>query len=273
MDVMRQVQVPHFVGTRGLINVQNDNPYFFRTGTTTIEEVVQLGTYLRDQRKARRIVIVSSNSDYGEDSRLMLAAGMTFSNVRIVDDVRISAGTSDFTGTARRIKDRNPDVVAVFLSQQETAKFLVDFHGLGLTQPVLVDALVLNRGMLEAAGAAANGTIGLVGLNATSPVLRVREMAEQFRKAYGYVPSPVGVQGFVALNMVKSVVDTACSFNGSDFIKAAGGLRVEAKAEPGVLMDFSIGTINNVIRDNFLFEIRNQRVSIVSMLPVVTLPF
>jgi branched-chain amino acid transport system substrate-binding protein len=256
-----------------LPDVPNDNPYLFRTGTTAIEEVVQLGTYLRDQRKARKIVIVSSNSDYGEYSRFMLASGMMFSNVRVVDDIRISAGTADFGSTARRVKDRNPDVVAVFLSQEETAKFLTDFRALGLTQPVVVDQLMLDKTMLEQAAGAANGTIGLLGLNAQSPVLRVREMAAEFRKAYGYEPSPVGVQGFIALNMVKAVVDTACSFNGSDFLKAASGLRVTAQAEPGVLMDFSFGGINNVIRDNFLFEVRNQRVNIVAMLPVVTLPF
>jgi branched-chain amino acid transport system substrate-binding protein len=273
MDVLRQVQIPQFVGTRGLTEIPNDNPYFFRTGTTPIEEVVQLGTYLRDQRKARRIVIVSSSSDYGEDSRMMLAAGMRFSNVRVVDDIRISPEGADFRGVAQRIKDRNPDIIAVFLSKGEAASFLIAARGIGLDQPVLLDSLTLDRGFLRAAGMAANGTIGLVGLNATSPVIRVREMADEFRKAYGYTPSPVGVQGFVAMNMVKAVVDKACSLNGSDFLKAASGLQVEAKDEPGILMNFSFGTINNVIRDNFLFEIRNQQVSIVAMLPVVTLPF
>jgi ABC-type branched-subunit amino acid transport system substrate-binding protein len=59
MDVLRRVQIPQLVGTRGLTDTPNDNPYLFRTGTTAIEEVVEIGTYLRDQRRAHRIVIVS----------------------------------------------------------------------------------------------------------------------------------------------------------------------------------------------------------------------
>lgn len=273
MDVLKQVQIPQLVGTRGLTDTPNTNPYLFRTGTTAIEEVVEIGTYLRDQRNVHRIVIVSSDSDYGEDSRMMLAAGMMFSNIQVTDDIRVEPETTDFKEIARRVKAENPDVVAVFLSQAESAKFLIDARGLGLDQPVLLDSLVIGPDFLKLAGEAANGAIGLVGLNAQSPVIRIRELVDEFKKAYGYGPSPVALQGFIAMNMVKAVVDTACSLNGPDFIKAAKGLEIDAKAEPGVLMNFSFGSLNNVIRDNFLFEIRNQRVSIVAMLPVTTLPF
>jgi branched-chain amino acid transport system substrate-binding protein len=273
VDVLRRVQIPELVGTRGLIDAPNDNPYLFRTGTTAIEEVVQIGTYLRDQRKARRIVIVSSDSDYGEDSRLMLAAGMRYSNIRVVDDIRVDPETTDFRGIARRVKAQGADVVAVFLSQAESARFLVAARGIGVDQPVLLDSLVIGPKFLDAAGQAANGAIGLVRLHAGSPIVRIREMAAEFHKVYGTAPSPIAVQGFIAMNMVKAVVDKACSLNGSDFVKAARGLQVAARDEPGVLMDFAFGAQNNVIRDNFLFEIRNQRVSIVATLPVVSMPF
>jgi branched-chain amino acid transport system substrate-binding protein len=204
---------------------------------------------------------------------MMLAAGMMFSNIQVSDDIRVAPETTDFRAIARRVKAENPDVIAVFLSQAETAKFLTDARALGLDQPALLDSLVIGPDFLKLAGEAANGAIGLVGLSEQSPVIRIREMAAAFQQEYGYLPSAVGLQGFIAMNMVKAVVDKACSLNGPDFVKAAKGLQVDAKDEPGVLMNFAFGSINNVIRDNFLFEIRNRRVSIVAMLPVKTLPF
>lgn len=276
IDVIRRVQIPHFVGTRGIEAFRNENPFLFRTSTTTIEEVVQLGTYFRDQRKVRRVAIVSTQNDYGERLRQILTGGLRFSNISIVQDIRLKPGTTDFRNAALQVKDRNPELVAVLMPQSETAGFLRTARSQGLDQPVLVDGLTMGKRFLEEAGTAANGAIGLIGLHANAPVVRIREMAGEFEQTFGYRPSPVAVQGFIALNMMKALVDKACSFNGPDLIKASKGLKIDAKDQPGALMDFQIfqlGGINEVMRDNFLFEVRNQQLSIVANLPLASLPF
>jgi branched-chain amino acid transport system substrate-binding protein len=273
MDVLSRVQIPLFVGTRLLDGYDVDNRYLFRTSTTEIEEAVQIGAYMRDQRRWRRVAIVSSRNDYGERARWTIMAAMKYSNLRLVEDVRVPVGTQDFRSALLRLKDSRPDVIAVLTPQLDAARLLVEARAEGFDQPILLDGSKIGQPLLTAAGPAANGAIGLVGFFADAPVVRIRQMSEAFAQTYHYSPSPVGIQGFVAFNMVKAIVDKACSFNGLDIVNAATGLGVEARLEPGVLMDFNFGAINNVVRDNFLFEIRNQKVSVVSTLTLNSLPF
>ncbi len=264
-NVLRRSQTPMVLGTAGLDLQSAPESWITRGQTTQLSRLLQLADHAREEYKARSAALIWSETDYGRLRREVLSGAFRRRNLQLTVDSPILPGQSDFADILARVRALDPDVLFLMAHGQDAARLLAGLRRQGFNKPILIDGDVADANFLAAAGQNANGLRGIAALHASAPVARVRMMADRFAQRFGYRPPAPGVNGFVAFNILKASVEKACSLNTPNLFKAWRNLRLETRNDPGILMDLRIDWSGNMLRDEFVFEIRNGRPGIVSL--------
>ncbi|MFN4282156.1 MAG: ABC transporter substrate-binding protein [Alphaproteobacteria bacterium] len=263
--MLRRSQMPMVLGTAGLDLQSAPESWITRGQTTQLSRLLQLADHAREEYKARSAALIWSETDYGRLRREVLSGAFRRRNLQLTVDAPILPGQTDFSDVLARVRALEPDVLFLMAHGQDAVRLLAGLRRQGYSKPILVDGDVMDAKFLAAAGQNANGLRGLAALHASAPVARVRMMADRFAQQFGYRPPVPGVNGFVAFNIMKASIEKACSLNAPDLFKTWRNLKLETRNDPGILMDLRIDWSGNVMRDEFVFEIRNGRPVIVKL--------
>jgi branched-chain amino acid transport system substrate-binding protein len=264
-NVLRRSQIPMVLGTAGLDLQSAPESWITRGQTTQLSRLLQLADHAREEYKARSAALIWSETDYGRLRRDILSGAFRRRNLELTVDTSILPGQTDFSAVLARVRALDPDVLFLMVHGQDATRFLAGLRRQGFNKPILIDGDVVDEKFLAAAGQNANGLRGLAALHASAPVARVRMMADRFTQQFGYRPPVPGVNGFVTFNILKASIEKACSLNSPDLFKAWRNLKLETRNDPGVLMDVRIDWAGNLLRDEFVFEIRNGQPVIVGL--------
>ena len=123
----------------------------------------------------------------------------------IAADLSEENGQVDFASDVLKVKDAKADAVFMLIHEEETARFLKEAQKQGLNVPVMGDSMMLNPKVLELAGDAGVGARGFVGLTGDAPVKAMADMAARFKARFGYAPDHNGIQGYIAVYVVKAI--------------------------------------------------------------------
>jgi branched-chain amino acid transport system substrate-binding protein len=264
-DVLRRSQTPMILGTAGF-NLQSlSETWLTQAQPTQRSRLFQLIDHAREEYKARSAAVIWSVSDYGRDRRGVMASAFRRRNLQLVVDSGVAPGQQEFGDILARVRANEPDVLFLMLHKDEAVRLLAALRRQGFNKPILIDGDVVNAQFLAEAGHDANGLRGIAGLYAGAPISRVRMMAARFAERFGYRPPVPGVNGFVAFNILKASVEKTCSFNSADLFKTWRNLKLDTRTDPGILLDLKIDWAGNIMRDEFVFEIRNGAPNIVSL--------
>lgn len=269
--VFRRAQIPMILGTAGLDLLETQEVWITRGQTTQLSRLLQLADHAREEYKARSAALIWSQTDYGRIRREVLSNAFRRRNLQLTVDSPILPGQTDFSDILARMRALNPDVLFLMVHAQDAARFLAGLRRQGFNKPILIDGDVVNAKFIALAGQNANGLRGIAALNASAPVARVRTMADRFAQQYGYRPPVPGVNGFAAFNILKASTEKACSLNSPDLFKTWRNLKLETRNDPGVLMDVRIDWSGNLLRDEFVFEIRNGQPVVVGLQRALTI--
>ena len=259
MELTRQAEVPQIVGAQGADLTQVGNPYLFRANLGQQFGIPKVVTYLKDTIKARSVSVVWVNDDFGKGGRKEFVAAAAAQGLKLGADVSTDANQIDFTAAVLAAKNAGSDAVFVYLHEEESARFLIAARKLGLETPMVGETTLLSQKVIDLAGSAVNGVRGFIPLTADAPVPAVKKFRMDFEKRFNYTPAHAGMQGYLAMYVIKAVAEANGNFDSKAFAKRLHGMTISAEKYPGVLMDTRWDENGDVDRQTFMAEVVNGK--------------
>ena len=134
----------------------------FRGGTTEVPRYGELyAEYIVDGLKAQKIGILSGREEYPKNEGDALTKQLQkWYEITPVKRAEFNIGDKDFTPQLLELQQANPQVIAFFGNPAEAAIALRQAKELGLNQRFFVGTTMVDQGLLNAAGPAAEGASG-----------------------------------------------------------------------------------------------------------------
>ena len=259
--------VAQIMGGEAAELTQAGNKFLFRTSFGQQSSMPKVAKYIHDDVKAKSVVVVWVNNDFGKGGRDVITKEFGRLGVKITADISTEAGQADFAADVARIKAAAPDAVFIYLNEEESARILRELKRQGVTVPLIGETTLIGQKVVELAGDAANGARGHVGLTTDAPVELVKAFKENFVKKYNYVPDHNGIKGYLAIYMIKATTEKMGKIDPKAFADTLHGLTIKAADQPGILMDATFDQNGDIDRQGFLVEIVNGKQVIKQVLP------
>lgn len=267
MLVAQQNGVPQFTGSESPTITAKGNPYIFRTSFGAQKGIPKLVSYLKDGLGAQKIAVIWANTEFGKGGYDAFMANAAEQGLEIVADQPTEQAQVDFASDVAAIKASGADAVFAFMTEEESARFLIEAEKQGLDLPLSGDTVLLSQKVIDLAGGAANGAFGHVGLTAEAPIPLIQEMAAKFQELYGYGADHNAIKGYIAPYVVKYVTEMVGEFDREKFAETMHGLCLSAAEYPGVLMDACWDDTGEMSRESFLVEVVDGAQQITQTLP------
>ena len=246
---------------------QAGNKFLFRTSFGQQSTMPKVAKYINDELKAKSVAVVWVNNDFGKGGRDVITKEFAKYNIKVAADLSTEAGQADFAADVSKIKAAAPDVVFIYLNEEESARILKEIKRQGLTVPLIGETTLIGQKVVELAGDAANGARGHVGLTTDAPVELIKAFREKFVKKYNYVPDHNGIKGWLAIYMIKAATEKMGKVDPKGLADALHGLTITAAKEPGILMDVTFDQNGDIDRQGFLVEIVEGKQVVKQVLP------
>jgi branched-chain amino acid transport system substrate-binding protein len=246
---------------------QGGNKFLFRTSFGQQSSMPKVAKYINDELKAKSVAIVWVNNDFGKGGRDVITKEFAKYNIKVAADISTEAGQADFAADVSKIKAAAPDVVFVYVNEEESARMLKELKRQAISVPLVGETTLVGQKVVELAGDAANGARGHVGLTTDAPVDLVKAFREKFVKKYNYVPDHNGLKGYLAIYMIKATTEKMGKVDSKAFADSLHGLTIKAANEPGILMDVTFDEKGDIDRQGFLVEIVDGKQVVKQVLP------
>jgi branched-chain amino acid transport system substrate-binding protein len=268
MMLAEQAQIPQFIGGEAADLTQLGNAYLFRTSYGQQASMPKIANYIRDVAKAKSVVLVWVNNDFGKGGRDNFTKEMAARGIKIAADISTESGQTDFAADVVKAKGAKADAIFVYTNEEESARFLREVRKQGVTLPLIGETTLVSQKVIELAGDAANGIRGHVGLSADIPVPAVQEFKAKFQKRFNYVPDHNGIKGYTAVYAIRFVTEKKLGkFDRKALAAAMHGLTISPEEEPGILIETTWDEKGDIDRISFLAEVVDGKQRITETLP------
>src|ERR1051326_7650468 len=124
LEMVKQAEVPQFIGGEAADLITLGNPYMFRTSFGQQIGMPKIANYIRDEIKAKSIALIWVNNDFGKAGRDQLLKALKERNIRLAADVSTEPGQVDFAADVVKLKSANADAVFVYSNEEECARII-----------------------------------------------------------------------------------------------------------------------------------------------------
>lgn len=267
MSMAQDAGIAQIMGGEAAELTQMGNKFVFRTSFGQQSSMPKIAKYIAEEVKAKTAAVVWVNNDFGKGGRDTIIKEFGARGVKVVADLSTEAGQADFAADVLKVKTANPDVVFVYLNEEESARILKELRNQNIKAPLIGETTLLGQKVIELAGAAANGVKGHVGLTTDAPVPAIQEFRKKFSDKYNYVPDHNGIKGYLSVYMIKAATEKMGKVDAKELPKALHGLTIKPEQEPGILMEVTIDQNGDLDRQSFLGEVINGQQKITEVLP------
>jgi branched-chain amino acid transport system substrate-binding protein len=243
------------------------NKFLFRTSFGQQTSMPKIAKYIAETLKARTAAVVWVNNDFGKGGHDTILKEFAARGVAVVADDSTEAGQADFAADALKVKAAAPDVVFLYLNEEESARILKELRKADVKAPLVGETTLIGQKVIELAGPAANGALGHVGLTTDAPVPAIKAFREKFVARYNYVPDHNGIKGYLAVYMIKAATEKMGRLDSKGLAEALHGLTITPDKQPGILMDVTIDGAGDLDRQSFLGEVVDGKQTIREILP------
>lgn len=243
------------------------NKFLFRTSFGQQTSMPKIAKYIAEDMKAKTAAVVWVNNDFGKGGHDTILKEFAARGVKVLADDSTEAGQADFAADALKVKDANPDVVFIYLNEEESARILKELRKADVKAPLVGETTLIGQKVIELAGEAANGALGHVGLTTDAPIPAIKAFRDKFVAKYNYVPDHNGIKGYLALYMIKAATEKMGKLDSKNLAAALHGLTITPEKEPGILMEVTIDENGDLDRQSFLGEVVNGKQVIKEVLP------
>jgi branched-chain amino acid transport system substrate-binding protein len=262
-----EAEITEIMGGEAAELTQAGNKYIFRTSFGQQSSMPKVAKYINDELKAKSVAVVWVNNDFGRGGRDVITKEFGRLGIKVAVDLSTEAGQADFAADVAKVKTAAPDVVFIYVNEEESARILKELKRQGVTVPLIGETTLVGQKVIELAGDAANGARGHVGLTTDAPVELVKSFRDKFAKKYNYVPDHNGIKGYLAVYMVKAATEKMGKLDSKNVANTLHGMTIKASDEPGMLMDVTFDENGDIDRQGFLVEVVEGKQVVKQVLP------
>jgi branched-chain amino acid transport system substrate-binding protein len=254
MEESQRAHVPQFVGAEATAITHRANPYVFRTSLSQEMAMPQVARYLREDVKARRVLIVYASNVTGKGARDELVKALASLGIAVAGELIVESGQINFSDTVLR-------------ARKSDARLLHEIRKQDYDKPVIGETTLLQHSVIAMAGEAAEGIRGHVTLTIDAPNSLVRAFAHRFHSRFGFESTHDGIKGYIAPYIIKAVIDKIGEFNRENFAAALRNVCLSARDYPGILLDLCYDGKGDIARESYIVTIRNGKQVVERTLP------
>jgi branched-chain amino acid transport system substrate-binding protein len=267
LKMTAEAEVPQIIGGEAGNLTAQGSKYIFRTSFGQNVSMPKLATYMLNDVKAKSVVVVFTNNDFGKGGRNFIVPELEKRGIKIAAELSTEPNQVDFAPDVIKVKGANADAVFVYLNEEENARFLVEARKQGVDKPLIGETTLLGQKVIDLAKEAANGVRGHVGLTADADIALVKAFAAKYEAAYKFKPDHNAIKGYIAPYMVKQAVLKAGKWDPKAIAAALHGLTISPDKEPGILIEASWDDTGEIDRISFLAEVKDGKQVISKTLP------
>ncbi|HWL57286.1 MAG TPA: ABC transporter substrate-binding protein [Paracoccus sp. (in: a-proteobacteria)] len=267
MLVAKQAGIPQFTGSEAPSITSMGNPYIFRTAFGSQKGVPKMAKYMADEMGVKKVAVVWANTEFGKGGHSSFEKEAEAHGFEIVADIPTEQAQTDFSADVVKLKGVEADAVFVYLTEEESARFLREARKQGVTQPLVGETTLIGHKVIELAGDAANGAMGHVGLTPDADIPAMTEMVEKFKAKYNYTPDHNAIKGYTAAYTIKCATELVGKPDSQAIADKMHGLTLKAADCPGVLMDTSWDDTGEMSRESFFVEVKDGKQVVKAILP------
>jgi branched-chain amino acid transport system substrate-binding protein len=267
LKLTAEAEVPQIMGGEAANLTAQGSTYLFRTSFGQNVSMPKIANYLRDEVKAKSLVVVYQNNDFGKGGRNAIVPELEKRGIKIAVEVSTEPGQADFAADVIKVKGTSADAVFVYLTEEESARFLIEAKKQGLDKPLIGETVLLSQKVIDLAKDAANGVRGHVGLTIDAPIPAIQEFGKKFEAKFGYKSDHNGVKGYIAPYMLKAAAEKAGKLDPKAIAVALHGLTITPDKVPGILIEATWNDKGDIDRISFLAEVKDGKQIITQTLP------
>ena len=174
----------------GLIDFPRVGPYnFATTGVQENDGGFLMNRVINEKMGAKSVAIVYTNNDYGLNMLSYMTQEAEADGVVITDTEAIASGEKDFTAIVSKMRQTEPEAVAIMGSYNEVANCVKQIRQVGWDVPVAISGSALTDQLVELLGDDVNGIYSNIAFVASDNTPETKEFNEEFTKRANMPPS------------------------------------------------------------------------------------
>ena len=174
----------------GLIDFPRVGPYnFSTTGVQENDGGFLMNRVINEKMGAKSVAIVYTNNDYGLNMLSFMTQEAEADGVVITDTEAIASGEKDFTAIVSKMRQTEPEAVAIMGSYNEVANCVKQIRQVGWDVPVAISGSALTDQLVELLGDDVNGIYSNIAFVASDNTPETKEFNEEFTKRANMPPS------------------------------------------------------------------------------------
>ena len=174
----------------GLIDFPRVGPYnFSTTGVQENDGGFLMNRVINEKMGAKSVAIVYTNNDYGLNMLSFMTQEAEADGVVITDTEAVASGEKDFTAIVSKMRQTEPEAVAIMGSYNEVANCVKQIRQVGWDVPVAISGSALTDQLVELLGDDVNGIYSNIAFVASDNTPETKEFNEEFTKRANMPPS------------------------------------------------------------------------------------
>jgi len=265
MDVTENAKIPQFCGSTNPTITEKGYNYIFRTSTQSAIAMPQLVDWAVEKGNVKNAVVLYQSDDYGMGCYNSWKDAADKVNVDIVLEVVVEPGQVDYSAESVQIEGVEADGLFVFLTEEMTAYFLRDYRKIGGSKPLFGDTPQVSPIITELIGSDHDGMTGLLVFIGCDGADR---FAEKFKQKWGIMPDHNAMKGYMAMYIIKTVVEKLGEFDQEKFVNwLRGGTLTESDDSHFLAPQLVYGTNGDMFQTSFIVQIQNGEQVVIDILP------
>lgn len=174
----------------GLIDFPRVGPYnFSTTGVQENDGGFLMNRVINEKMGAKSVAIVYTNNDYGLNMLSFMTQEAEADGVVITDTEAVASGEKDFTAIVSKMRQTEPEAVAIMGSYNEVANCVKQIRQVGWDVPVAISGSALTDQLVELLGDDVNSIYSNIAFVASDNTPETKEFNEEFTKRANMPPS------------------------------------------------------------------------------------
>ena len=174
----------------GLIDFPRVGPYnFSTTGVQENDGGFLMNRVINEKMGAKSVAIVYTNNDYGLNMLSFMTQEAEADGVVITDTEAVASGEKDFTAIVSKMRQTEPEAVAIMGSYNEVANCVKQIRQVGWDVPVAISGSALTDQLVELLGDDVNGIYSNIAFVASDNTPETKKFNEEFTKRANMPPS------------------------------------------------------------------------------------
>jgi branched-chain amino acid transport system substrate-binding protein len=168
-------------------NFTKGGDFIWSNAVNQADEMPLLADFVRDLG-LKRIAVLFINSDWGRTAKDILEKAVKERGGEVVGAEGYLADEKDFRSAIVRVRDSNPDGIALISYYPDGAQITRQIKNAGLTQPIVAGGSVYSPKFLELGGDAVNGVLTTVPFFPGDPRPEVQKFVKSFEAKFKVEP-------------------------------------------------------------------------------------